>query len=156
VTNGAVMNGAVMNGAAMNGVVMDDVQAALPSAPASSAQEESVQERSLQENSAAPALTRGGLIRRQPGGHLPAFDMNQSPADQSTAPERPPSTRGGLSRRVPGTHLDRSLRVSHASPQLATQSTQTRDPRAERAELDSFVAGVARAMGGPSDAPANQ
>jgi signal transduction histidine kinase len=156
VVNGAVVNGVIVNGAVMDGAVVDDVQAALPAAPAPS-----VQEISVQEEPAAPALTRGGLTRRQPGGHLPAFEMDQPRADQSradqpTAPERPSSTRGGLMRRVPGTHLDRSLRINHASPQLATQGTQTRDPNAERAELDSFVAGVARAKGAPSDAPANQ
>ncbi|HEV7897859.1 MAG TPA: ATP-binding protein [Planosporangium sp.] len=120
---------------------------------------------------AAPILTRGGLTRREPGGHLPAFGMDAGTdagadggtdggtdrgTDRPTTPEQPSSTRGGLTRRVPGTHLDRSLRGDHASPQLATQRTQTRDPAAERAELDSFVAGVARAVESPSDAPANQ
>jgi signal transduction histidine kinase len=154
VMDGTVMDGAVMDGTVMDGAVVDDAPAALPSAAA-------VAEQPVIQRPAAPALTRGGLTRRQPGGHLPAFDMDQSRTDRlrtgpPTTPERQSSSRGGLMRRVPGTHLDRSLRIDHASPKPATQGTQARDPDAERAELDSFVAGVARATAVPSDAPANQ
>jgi hypothetical protein len=38
----------------------------------------------------------------------------------------------------------------------ATHGAQLRDPDAERAELDSFIAGVARAVAAPTDAATNQ
>jgi signal transduction histidine kinase len=189
VMNGTVMNGTAMNGTAMNGTAMDavldavvvddDAPAALASAPASAVPENPVPETRVPEKRvpetrvpdtravpAAPALTRGGLTRREPGGHLPAFGMDQPRieqpgieqprTDQSDTPVLASSMRGGLTRRVPGTHIDGALRVDQASPRLATHSTQSRDPAAERAELDSFVAGVARATGASSDARANQ
>ncbi|NJC70760.1 sensor histidine kinase [Planosporangium thailandense] len=111
-------------------------------------------------SSTTPASTRSGLTRRQPGGHLPAFGMDlsgteQPRADAAAASERAPAARGSLTRRVPGTHLDRSLRGDGTSDRSAP-GAQPRDPDAERAELDSFVAGVARAAGASRGVGANQ
>jgi hypothetical protein len=187
--NGTAIEATAISGTAMNGTVLDapvadDARAALPVAPVSAVPEKTAQEKTAPENPAsgnpepenpepsdlvpatpalpaAPVPNRGGLTRRQPGGHLPKFGADQpcierSRTDQPTTPERAPAIRGELTRRVPGTHLDRSLRTDHVSPQLATYGTQPRDPAAERAELESFVAGVARATGAASDARANQ
>ncbi|GAA1814184.1 nitrate- and nitrite sensing domain-containing protein [Planosporangium flavigriseum] len=151
---GAVVTGTAVNGVVMDAEVMEEHEpAALPSEPA-------VPEQVAPERPAAPALTRGGLIRRQPGDHLPSFVMDEPRTEQpdrkrSTIPEQASTMRGELTRRVPGAHLDRSLRVDHASPRPAVHSTQTRDPVGERAELESFVAGVARATGAASDTRAN-
>ncbi|GII20897.1 histidine kinase [Planosporangium mesophilum] len=141
------------------------IPVALPSVPAAPA-------------APTPVLTRSGLTRRQPGGHLPAFATVDGATDHSVmdhsvmdhkvtdhsvidhdtenSADQPPPSHGGLTRRVPGSHLDRTLCGDHTSPPSATGRTQSRDPLAERAELDSFVAGVARAVGTRSDAPAHQ
>jgi hypothetical protein len=160
IVDGAVVHGALVDDPVLNAIATGDVPSpgmsvrpgvpvpvALPSIPAAP----TPVDRPEQTKKPTPTLTRGGLTRRDPGGHLPAFGM-----DPAVTSDKPAKSRGGLTRRAPGTHLDRSLRGDHASPQLATHSTQTRDPAAERAELDSFVAGVARATDAPSDAPANQ
>jgi signal transduction histidine kinase len=171
-TSSAILDGAILNSpapgdAVVEAAVVGEVPAALPAgsdAPVRAETAPTVQEKpaseekpavqekpTIEEKPASSVLTRGGLTRRKPGGHLPTFDT-----DQPNTTDQPASTRGGLTRRVPGTHLDRSLYSDRTSPQLATHSTQTRNPTAERAELDSFVAGVARATGVPSDVPANQ
>jgi signal transduction histidine kinase len=156
-------------GAVVDGTVVDDDAPAAPAAPAPGEAPANGDVSANGEgpaNPAVPLLTRGGLTRRKPGGHLPAFGMEEPAtgrnrrdrprADQSTTPERAPAIRGALTRREPGTHLERSLRVEHTSPRLTSQSSPARDPDAERAELESFVAGVARAAGASKDAGANQ
>jgi hypothetical protein len=110
----------------------------------------------------------GGRI---PGGPAPdhAIQGNGAsarPADTAghsgahAAPTDPgPPRRGGLTRRVPGAQLDSSLRndepTRHDDDVPPTDRPHTRNPDAERAALDSFLAGLARAEQAPHDAPAN-
>jgi signal transduction histidine kinase len=130
-----------------------------------------------------PAPTRDGLARREPGGHLPAFDLDPAEGGRAAGGRAVPggpgvrggfvspggpddrdgfgdpggaAARGGLTRREPGTHLDRSLHADGEPSPTATHGAQLRDPDAERAELDSFIAGVARAVAAPTDAATNQ
>jgi hypothetical protein len=107
---------------------------------------------------------------RVPGGPAPdhAIQGNGAsprPADaagqtgaHTAAPEPGPTRRGGLTRRVPGAQLDSSLRDDEPTRHddvPPTDRSHTRNPDAERAALDSFLAGLARAEQAPHDAPAN-
>jgi signal transduction histidine kinase len=67
----------------------------------------------------------------------------------------PVRSRSGLTRRVPGSHLDHTLRSDDAPrrEQASTPRKPARDPDAERAALDSFTAGLARAQQASTDAP---
>jgi hypothetical protein len=64
-----------------------------------------------------------------------------------------PEVRGGLTRRVPGTHMASNLRSAPppAPVMLPTVPPPVRDPEAERAQLDDFMAGLARGNGAPGN-----
>jgi signal transduction histidine kinase len=113
-----------------------------------------------------PDLTDGGLIRRQPGEHVGMFDSdlpergsNVGQAGSSTLPgwadlaeplpaaQATQEIRNGLVRRVPGTHIAPSIRDAAPEP---TASRPGRDPEAERAALEGFLAGFARGENAPA------
>jgi signal transduction histidine kinase len=82
------------------------------------------------------------------------------PAPFEPAPLEPlpgSAPRGGLTRRVPGAHLPEALQAELSNPDgrrpgAAAQAPRpNRDPDAERTELDSFLAGLARAAEVPND-----
>nr|CTQ95842.1 FIG00817027: hypothetical protein [Kibdelosporangium sp. MJ126-NF4] len=64
-------------------------------------------------------------------------------------PPRAAATRDGLSRRVPGANLApglRTMKATSAPPLRVPQKFRARDPEAERASLDAFSSGIARAV----------
>ncbi|CAM4168904.1 nitrate- and nitrite sensing domain-containing protein [Kibdelosporangium persicum] len=64
------------------------------------------------------------------------------------APEARPATRDGLTRRVPGASLApglRTMKTTSAPPLPAQPKYKARDPEAEKASLDAFASGLARA-----------
>jgi signal transduction histidine kinase len=66
--------------------------------------------------------------------------------------------RGGLSRRIPGANLAPGLRNARASSEPPTRQSpawRARDPESERASLDAFATGMARALS-PQDAAAGR
>jgi hypothetical protein len=85
------------------------------------------------------------------------------PAYQAPPIDQAPGAvgRGGLSRRVPGAHLSEILQTElrHGDGKRGGTVAQTapsvRDPNAERAAIDSFVAGLTRASDPPADGPTN-
>jgi signal transduction histidine kinase len=73
-----------------------------------------------------------------------------APAPQVSPPAAKPIQRDGLTRRVPGANLAPGLRAAKAqSPPLlrsAPKQYKARDPEAEKASLDAFATGLARAL----------
>ena len=81
-----------------------------------------------------------------PGAAPPPWPLPNG--NHQTAPE----IRGGLTRRVPGTHLASNLRGGPPpAPVPAPAGHAGRDPEAERAQLDDFMAGLARGSVAPSE-----
>jgi anti-sigma regulatory factor (Ser/Thr protein kinase) len=86
-----------------------------------------------------------------PADPPPADQVRPSPADAPPpAPVRPrpvsAPSRGGLTRRVPGAQLDHALRADDGP----AAHPPARNPEAERAALESFLAGLARAEETPT------
>ncbi|ONI80995.1 hypothetical protein ALI144C_20735 [Actinosynnema sp. ALI-1.44] len=75
-----------------------------------------------------------------------------APAARHAEPPQPAQTaeaRAGLTRRVPGANLApglRTMKTTSAPPLRVPQKFRARDPEAERASLDAFSSGVARAV----------
>ncbi|WP_214109270.1 sensor histidine kinase [Acrocarpospora catenulata] len=111
-----------------------------------------------------------GATGAEPEGSGPAEPDRNSRPNHASGPDRPtqagypepaPETsgeqRGGLRRRIPGQHLAESVRGTPEGAEawragLRTASTpaptlRLRDPEAERAELEAFQQGLARAAG---------
>ncbi|MET0236899.1 MAG: nitrate- and nitrite sensing domain-containing protein [Kibdelosporangium sp.] len=98
---------------------------------------------------ARPVLASPPAPTHDPAATRAALDSFQDGfAKAAAAPV--PITRDGLSRRVPGANLAPGLRHARASsPPLAGSAPRqykARDPEAERASLDSFATGLARAL----------
>src|SRR6185503_13607422 len=75
----------------------------------------------------------------------------QWPIPNGRQPE--PEVRAGLTRRVPGTHMASNLRSAPppAPVLLPTVPPPARNPEAERAQLDDFMAGLARGNVAPGE-----
>jgi len=110
---------------------------------------------------------KGGLLRRVPGAQLPAApvrlpETGRTPhdataarttmdalqtalarAESSTAP--PPAGPVSLTRRTPGANLAPGLRDTTPGAAVRRHTPAPRDPEAERAAFDGFVAGLAEA-----------
>lgn len=98
-------------------------------------------------------------VRADFDGFQQAFAKAVTPAAQ-TAPAaprqaeqpKPVASRAGLTRRVPGANLAPGLRAAKAAratsapPLRVPQKFKARDPEAERASLDAFSSGIARAV----------
>ncbi|RSM89402.1 HAMP domain-containing protein [Kibdelosporangium aridum] len=70
------------------------------------------------------------------------------PATVGAAPAAEPLSRDGLTRRVPGANLApglRTMKTTSAPPLRAKPKYKARDPEAEKASLDAFSSGLARA-----------
>ena len=91
--------------------------------------------------------------RPAPGPARTVAEPEAAPAPApAPAPEAAPSTtRSGLTRRLPGTHLSEYLRSTGPRPATPARTT-SRDADAERAALDSFIDGLARAQVTPNQA----
>jgi signal transduction histidine kinase len=75
----------------------------------------------------------------------------RAPVPNGREPE--PEVRAGLTRRVPGTHMAGNLRSAPppAPVLLPTVPAPARNPEAERAQLDDFMAGLARGTVAPGE-----
>jgi hypothetical protein len=80
----------------------------------------------------------------------PVAPPASAPAAQVAPPAAKPIQRDGLTRRVPGANLAPGLRNARtqSAPLLrsAPKQYKARDPEAEKASLDSFATGLARAL----------
>lgn len=121
--------------------------AAIPSTPtvvtAPVPKPEPVAARSAQHD---PAAARAAM-----DGFQEAFAKAAStpvPAGVGAAPAAEPLSRDGLTRRVPGANLApglRTMKTTSAPPLRAKPKYKARDPEAEKASLDAFASGLARA-----------
>ncbi|ALG07263.1 nitrate- and nitrite sensing domain-containing protein [Kibdelosporangium phytohabitans] len=91
---------------------------------------------------AAPAPAAAPAVSRTPA-------PVSAPAARAARPPQAAATRDGLTRRVPGANLApglRTMKTTSAPPLRVPQKFRARDPEAERASLDAFSSGVARAV----------
>jgi signal transduction histidine kinase len=98
-----------------------------------------------------PRLALDGLVRpaavppRDPGRIWPPAAPPTPPTPPTAAGPPAPSGRGGLARRVPGTHFG-DLPPTPVNVSASDRPAMAyRDPAVERAELDDFLDGLARA-----------
>jgi signal transduction histidine kinase len=115
-----------------------------------------------------PALTRQSNMRPAATGRasvtaatIGAATVGAATVGAAAPPQWPipngrqpgPEVRGGLTRRVPGTHMASNLRSAPppAPVLLPTVPAPARDPEAERAQLDDFMAGLARVNVAPGE-----
>ncbi|MFB9298883.1 nitrate- and nitrite sensing domain-containing protein [Kibdelosporangium philippinense] len=78
----------------------------------------------------------------------PAMAASTAQPPPAQAPSAQPLIRDGLSRRVPGANLApglRTMKTTSAPPLRAKPKYKARDPEAEKASLDAFSSGLARA-----------
>ena len=85
------------------------------------------------------------------GSSPPPLPSGRLLVDPETTVDYPSPARGGLSRRVPGTHMVDAFRDDRGTTRRSRPPKVARDPEAERAALNEYLAGLAR--GSDDDAP---